>query len=210
MPGCFAFNKDLLRRVPKHGVDFGYFQRGRRGKKICTLHPTNSSSGRVFKTHGCQNPRLLLSRAGDFCPFLLPEKLAGGAELPGPATVGCSAVTPALGWCLGCWDGGDKGWHTGVGCRAATTRSERRQLRLCFFLHTGEENPESIATFKHKIEPVTQVRGQRLCWMRLDMLQRPNRCLRTPVVAFALCLTPHASWLIKGTGGVRGVLVLSW
>lgn len=48
LPGCFTFNKDLLRIFPSTKQIPVYFQGGRRGKKICHLHPTSSSWGLIL------------------------------------------------------------------------------------------------------------------------------------------------------------------
>lgn len=125
-----CINEDLF---PSTKWTPGIFREGEEAKKIHALHPTNSRLGLVLawkdntflKFTGVKTKGLLLSRAGVPCPFLQPDKQED-TEPPGPAAVGYGTPHPGLVLGMRRGEGGNKGWHKGDECCAATTRSERR------------------------------------------------------------------------------------
>lgn len=99
LPGCFTFNKDLLRIFPSTKQIPVYFQGGRRGKKICHLHPTSSSWGLIlawkdntFKNSKTSKPKGWSGQplsAGslqvkNMCKLSKILTVASGLKIPGP------------------------------------------------------------------------------------------------------------------------------
>lgn len=108
LPECFIFNKDLLTGFPSTKWIPGIFREEEAKKSALSILPipecSCSEGQHIFKIHRYQNQKVAPEQSWCF----LPLSPAGehGAACP---LLQWGMVTPALGWCLGRWQGGNKG-----------------------------------------------------------------------------------------------------